>query len=97
MDEKKRTTKKPTLLSIRHRTDITSGQLALAAGVSLRDTYTVEIGGFARTDIAERVLDAFSRLTGTTYTLNDIKLHNVAPVKPERQTRREDNDDWLVL
>lgn len=69
--------KKPTLLSIKHRTGITTEQLATEAGVTLGQAYTVEIGGFVDREVAERVLNAFTKLTGLHYTLDDIQLQNV--------------------
>ena len=71
--------KKPTLLKLRQKTSITTQQLALEAGVSLTETYVVEIGGFVDREIAEKVVTAFSRLSSTQYTLNDIRLQNVSP------------------
>jgi len=74
-------TKKPTLLSLRQQTKITTQDVAQKAGVSLTEAYIVEIGGFADKVIAEKVIAAFSQLSGTAYTLNDIRLQNVsAPV-----------------
>jgi len=75
MDRKK----KPTLLRLRQKTSITTQQVALEAGVSLTEAYVVEIGGFVDREIAEKVITAFSRLSGTHYTLHDIRLHNVSP------------------
>ena len=75
------TTKKPTLLSLRQQTTITTEELALKADVSLTQAYIVEIGGFVDKVVAEKVIAAFSLLSGMRYTLNDIRLHNVsAPV-----------------
>ncbi len=75
------TTKKPTLLSLRQQTTITTQQLAQKAGISLTQAYIVEIGGFADRTIAEKVIAAFSLLSGKQYTLDDIRLQNVsAPV-----------------
>lgn len=71
--------KKPTLLSIKHRTGITTEQLAAEAGVTLGQAYTVEIGGFVDKELAERVMAAFTKLTGLHYTLDDIQLQNVPP------------------
>ncbi len=71
-------TKKPTLLRLRQRTTITTQDLAQKAGVSLTEAYIVEIGGFADRAIAEKVIAAFSHLSETRYTLNDIRLHNVS-------------------
>jgi hypothetical protein len=70
--------KKPTLLGIRQQTDITTQQLAHEAGVSLTETYVVEIGGFVQKDIAARVVAAFVKLSGMYYTLDDIRLHNAS-------------------
>ena len=74
--------KKPTLLSIKHGTGITTEQLAAEAGVTLGQAYTVEIGGFVDRDLAERVVSAFAKLTGLHYTLDDIQLQNVSPKLP---------------
>jgi len=78
--------RKPTLLSIKHRAHlrVNTEQLASEAGVTLGQAYTVEIGGFVDIDIAERVVAAFVRLTGTHYTLDDIQLQNVPPKLPGR-------------
>jgi hypothetical protein len=75
--------KKPTLLSIRQQTQIGTEQIAREAGVSVAEAYVVEIGGFTQKDVAARVLAAFVKLSGTHYTLDDIRLHNVPPV-PKR-------------
>ncbi len=72
--------KKPTLLSIRQQTQISTEQIAQEAHVSLAEVYVVEIGGFAQKDVAARVIAAFTRLSGMNYTLDDIRLHNVPPV-----------------
>ncbi len=78
--------KKPTLLSIRQQTDISTEQLAREAGVSLAEVYVVEIGGFTKKDIATRVVAAFVKLSGLHYTLDDIRLHNVP--SESKQSRR---------
>ncbi len=72
------TMQKPTLLSLRQHTTITTQDVAQKAGVSLTEAYIVEIGGFADRKIAEKVLSAFSLLSGMQYTLNDIRLQNVS-------------------
>ncbi len=77
MDRKK----KPTLLSIRQHTQISTQQLAKEADVSLTETYVVEIGGFTHEDVARKVIAAFVKLSGVYYTLNDIRLHNVPPMR----------------
>ena len=86
--------KKPTLLSIRQRTDITTEQLALAAGVTLSQAYTVEIGGFVHTDVAQKVMKAFAQLSGMYYTLDDIRLHNVPPARSEN--RALSSKEWRM-
>ncbi len=77
-------TKKPTLLGLRQHTNITTQDLAQQAGVSLTEAYVVEIGGFANRAIAEKVLRAFSQLSGTLYTLDDIRLQNVSTPVAQR-------------
>lgn len=93
-DKKVRAQKKPTLLSIRQRTAISSEQLAQAAGVSLSETYVVEIGGFTHEDVAKKVMAAFVKLSGMYYTLDDIRLHNVPPVRPDSHTRHV--EEWRI-
>ena len=94
MDGKEIHTKKPTLLSIRQRTSITTEQLALAAGVTLSQAYTVEIGGFVHMDIAQKVIKAFVQLSGMYYTLDDIRLHNVPPARSGN--RAPSSKEWRV-
>ena len=77
-------TKRPTLLSLRQRTKITTQELARQAGVTLTEAYVVEIGGFADRMIAEKVIRAFSQLSGTAYTLDDIRLQNVSTPVAQR-------------
>jgi predicted transcriptional regulator len=76
--------KKPTLLSLRQYTQITTQELAQQAGVSLTEAYVVEIGGFANRAIAKKVIRAFSQLSGTAYTLDDIRLQNVSTPVAQR-------------
>jgi hypothetical protein len=73
---------KPTLLSIRQHTNVTTEQLAREAGVTLTEAYAVEIGAFVQEDIASKVLMAFSHLTGKTLALTDIRINNNVPEKP---------------
>lgn len=70
--------RKPTLLSLRQQTKITTQEVADKAGVSLTQAYVVEIGGFTDREIAEKVIRAFSYLSGMHYTLDDIRLQNVS-------------------
>jgi hypothetical protein len=67
--------RKPTLLELRRKHNITSSQLATAANIPLYQSYTVEVGGFTKKDIAEKVLAAFSTLTKKRFTLSDIYVH----------------------
>ena len=76
--------KKPTLLRLRQQTSISTQELAREAGVSLREAYIVEIGGFANREIAEKVIMAFSQLSGTLYSLDDIRLQNVSTPVSQR-------------
>ncbi len=78
--------KKPTLLSIRQHTSISTQQLAHEAGVSLTETYVVEIGGFASRETAQKVITAFSRLSGIHYSLDDIQFRNVGMVNSRRSS-----------
>ena len=73
-----KTTKKPTLLSLRLQTTITTQEVAQKAGVSLTQAYVVEIGGFTDRESAKKVVLAFSALSGTHYTLDDIRFQNVS-------------------
>jgi len=77
-DEKKQDeTQKPTLLSLRQRTSISTKRLAQVADVSITEAYMVEIGGFVDRMTAQKVITAFSWLSGTHYTLDDIRLQNI--------------------
>ncbi|HTI14747.1 MAG TPA: hypothetical protein VL461_09290 [Dictyobacter sp.] len=70
--------RKPTLLQLRRYYNITSDQLARAAGLPLYQSYIVEVGGFTSRHIAERVLLAFSRLVRRRFTLTDIHIVNMS-------------------
>jgi hypothetical protein len=85
--------RKPTLLSIKQKAHrkVTTEQLAKEAGVTLGQAYTVEIGGFVDADTAERVVAAFTKLTGMHYTLDDIQLQNVSPRSTGRSHILEEN------
>ena len=65
----------PTLQTLRRKTPLTSRQVAEAAGVPLRIEYLLEIGGIVTQGEAEQVLAAFSRLTGTEYSLHNVQVH----------------------
>lgn len=65
----------PTLQELRRKTALTSRQIAEAAQVPLRTEYLMEIGGRVEPQDAERVLEAFSQLTGGTYSLNNVQIN----------------------
>ncbi|HTI14807.1 MAG TPA: hypothetical protein VL461_09590 [Dictyobacter sp.] len=73
--------RKPTLLQLRRFYNITSAQLAQAAGVPLYQSYTVEVGGYTSRHIAERVLHAFSWLVKRRVTLNDVHISFSIPIE----------------
>ena len=84
---------KQRLLTIRQtQTQLSTQQIALAAGVSLTEAYLVEIGGFVDPDLARKVVNAFSRLSGQRLTLDDIRLQNIPPVKLPFSEKRE----WML-
>ncbi|GCE20889.1 hypothetical protein [Dictyobacter kobayashii] len=77
---------KPTLLELRRNTTITSEQLAHESGVTLAQSYAVEIGGFVDEHVARTVMSTFSRLTHQHVTLNDIRWrHPVAWIPSSRR------------
>jgi hypothetical protein len=65
----------PTLQALRRKTPLTAREVAEAAGVPLRIEYVMEIGGVVSQQEAEKVLAAFSRLTGETYSLTNVQVH----------------------
>lgn len=64
----------PTMQALRRKTPLTSRQVAEAAGVPLRVEYVLEIGGMVTQEDAEKVLAAFSRLTGEPYSLHNVQV-----------------------
>ncbi len=63
------------LLALRRKTPWTSREVAEAAGVPLRIEYVMEIGGMVTTEDAEKVLAAFSQLTGQEYSLHNVSVN----------------------
>ena len=62
-----RTNNQPNLLNfqqLRREKGLTSGAVAEAAGVSLREEYLFEIGGIVDEEIKRKILKAFEQLTG---------------------------------
>jgi len=84
--------KKLTLLQLRRdynkRTDtpITSKQIATQASVALSTEFTMELGRPVPKAVAEKVISAFSVLTGQWYCLDDIEVHlleeSLSPIPP---------------
>ena len=64
-----------TLMDVRKASDLTSRQLADAAGVPLRVEYLAEIGGVIEEIDARRLLEALSNLTGKRYTVKDVEIN----------------------
>ena len=65
----------PTLMNIRQENNLTSRQLADAAGVPLRVAYLAEIGGLVEEIDAKLLLEALSKLSGKQYTLNTVQMN----------------------
>jgi len=64
-----------TLMQVRRENNLTSRQLADAAGVPLRVAYLAEIGGLVEEIDAKLLLEALSKLTGKQYTLKDVQMN----------------------
>jgi len=67
-------TERPRFLVLRQNSGLTSQQVAQEAGLPLSEEYRAEIGSAVEPDVAERVLAAFSRLTGKTWTLAETAI-----------------------
>jgi hypothetical protein len=65
---------KPTLLSIKRLTTVTTKAIAALAQLSTGDVYSVEAGGYVSREKAQRVIDAFNQLSGMNIKIEDIKL-----------------------
>ena len=65
---------KPTLLSIKRRTTVTTQQIAEWAQLSVGDVYSVEVGGHVSPEKAKKVVEAFNELSGARITVENIKL-----------------------
>ena len=65
----------PTLQALRRKTPLTAREVAEAAGVPLRVEYLMEIGALVSQQDAEKVLVAFSHLTGEPYSLKNVQVH----------------------
>ena len=65
---------KQTLLSIRRTTNITTQAIAEKAHLEIADVYTVEVGGCASWELAQKVVRAFNQLSGMHIRVDDIRF-----------------------
>ena len=68
-------TELPSLMHVRQANNLTSRQLADAAGVPLRVEYLAEIGGRVEETEVSLLLEALSKLTGNQYTLQNVQIN----------------------
>ena len=69
------TTERPRFLVLRQESGLTSQQVAQEAGLPLADEYRAEIGCVVEPEVAERILTAFSRLTGKPWTIAELAIN----------------------
>ena len=67
---------KPTLLSIKRTTSITTRDIAERARLPISDVFVVETGGYSSRENTQRVIVAFNQLSGMHVTLDDIKIQS---------------------
>ncbi len=67
-------TERPLFLVLRRNSGLTSQQVAQEAGLSLADEYRAEIGSAIEAHLAERIVAAFSRLTGKTWSVAEMAI-----------------------
>jgi hypothetical protein len=65
---------RPTLQAARREAHLTSREVAEAAGVPLKIEYQMEIGGIVSQEDAEKILAAFSRLSGEACSLDTVQV-----------------------
>src|SRR5450755_541899 len=65
---------RPTLQTARREAHLTSREVAEAAGVPLEIEYQMEIGGIVSQEDAEKILAAFSRLSGEACSLDTVQV-----------------------
>jgi len=65
----------PTLMQVRRENDLTSRQLADAAGIPLREEYLAEIGGLVDEEDALKILEALCHLTSKHYTRKNVQIN----------------------
>ena len=63
---------KPTLMTLRRELNLEAKRVADAAGVPLRVEYQMEIGAPVERGHAASIMDAISRLSKKTFTINDV-------------------------
>ena len=68
-------TGKPTLLSMKRKTTVTTQALAERARLPIADVFVVETGGYSSRENAQRVVTAFNQLSGMRLRLEDIAIH----------------------
>jgi transcriptional regulator with XRE-family HTH domain len=66
---------RPRFLTLRRESGLTSEQVAQKAGLSLSDEYRAEIGSAMEPEVAERILEAFSSLTGKAWTMRETAIN----------------------
>jgi transcriptional regulator with XRE-family HTH domain len=62
-------------LALRLQSGLTSEQVAQKAGLTLGDEYRAETGSAIEQDVAERILTAFSQLTGKVWTMQEAAIN----------------------
>jgi hypothetical protein len=65
---------KQKLVDIKRTTKITTKEIAELAQLSAADVFTVEIGGCATFELAQKVVRAFNQLSGMQVRMDDIKF-----------------------
>jgi hypothetical protein len=86
---------KQKLIDIKKGTNITTKDIATQAQLRVSDVFTVEIGGCASWELAQKVVKAFNQLSGKHIRVDDLKfspLHGLSsssgnavfPTKPGR-------------
>jgi hypothetical protein len=65
---------KQKLLDIKRTTGITTKAIAERTQLSIGDVFTVEIGGCATFELAQKVVEAFNQLSGMHVRVDDLKF-----------------------
>lgn len=65
---------RPRFLLIRRASGLTSEHVAQEAGLSLSEEYRAELGNAVEPEVAERLVAAFSRLTGKDWTVQETAI-----------------------